>query len=80
MHQSPETRVETDGIAIRSLRYARGLGRYELGKRAGVHGSYIGRIERGERRGQPGILLKIAEALGVTVADITRTVEKSKAA
>lgn len=69
--------IQTDGIAIRSLRFARGLNAYELGRLSRVHGATIGRLERGERQGSPAVLKRVADALGVSVADITRPVARS---
>lgn len=62
----------TNGDAIQTLRFEKGFSLHELGTRAGVDGGYIGRIERGERQGRPRILRKLADALDVAVADITR--------
>lgn len=76
MRQQQPT-IETDGYAIQSLRYARGLSTPDLKRLSGVHDSTIRRIESGERQGSAAVLKKIADALGVTVADITRPARRT---
>lgn len=52
------------GGVIRDLRLARGLTQEELAQRAGIHPTYLGGIERGERNVGLENILKIARALG----------------
>ena len=51
------------GKTIRRLRIARGWTQEELADRAGLHSTYIGGIERGERNVSLDNLIKIATAL-----------------
>ncbi len=63
--------LATNGNSIRDLRYERGLTYRELAAKAGVNYSTIWRIEHGERGGSVALLKRIADALGVPVAEIT---------
>lgn len=51
------------GQAIHELRLDAGVSQEELARRAGMHRTYIGGIERGERNVSFANLLKIADAL-----------------
>ena len=55
------------GNAVRATRAARGVAQEALANRCGIDRSYLGAIERGDQN--PGLLhvVKIAEALGLTV-------------
>ncbi|MDP9372679.1 MAG: helix-turn-helix domain-containing protein [Chloroflexota bacterium] len=59
------------GQRVRELRLARGISSQdELGARAGLHRTFIGRVERGETNITLGNIAKLAEALGVSLADL----------
>jgi transcriptional regulator with XRE-family HTH domain len=58
------------GEAIRSIREQQGLSQEELAHRSGVHRTYVGGIERGERNPTVESLKKIADGLGVEPEDI----------
>ncbi len=51
------------GKQIRTLRHAKGWTQEELAARSGLHPTYIGGIERGERNVGFDNLIKIAAAL-----------------
>ena len=53
------------GKRLRGLRLARGLSQEALAFKAGVHRTYLGGIERGERNPSLRNISAIAEALGV---------------
>jgi len=53
------------GNHLRELRLTRGMTQEALGDRAGLHPTYIGGIERGERNLGLSNLLKLATALDV---------------
>lgn len=50
---------------LRSIRRAKGLTLEELAEMTGTQGSYLGRIERGERGLSPKMAQRLAPALGV---------------
>jgi transcriptional regulator with XRE-family HTH domain len=58
------------GERIRDLRLAKGLSQEELAFRAGVHRTYLGGIERGERNPALKNIALIADALGVTLSEL----------
>ena len=58
------------GQRVRELRKARGFSQEELAHRAGLHYTYVGGIERGERNPALINIGKIAAALGVSLADL----------
>lgn len=58
------------GRKVRDLRQAKGVSQEELAALAGVHRTYIGMIERGEKNVTLLTLLRLAEALGATPADL----------
>jgi transcriptional regulator with XRE-family HTH domain len=62
--------VETDprvqlGNAIRKRRKALGLSQEGLAERAGLHWTYVGAVERGERNISLLNIVRVARALGV---------------
>lgn len=58
------------GPAVREARMAAGLTQEELADRAGLDRSYMGGVERGERNPTLSVIEKIAEGLGVTLAEL----------
>lgn len=58
------------GARIKSLREAAGLSQNELARRAGVSQSGLSYIESGEKSPSVDTLLRIADALGVTVSEL----------
>lgn len=58
--------VQLIGNRIKTLRTARLLTQEELAEKAGLHFSYVGGLERGERNASLGSLEKIIVALGVS--------------
>lgn len=63
------------GLAIRHFRASRGLSQEALAARAGLHRTYIGGIERGERNPTFLSLNRLANALDVSLVDLSARVE-----
>lgn len=59
---SPELKI---GLAVRTRRLECGWSQEDLSFEAGLHRTYIGAIERGEKNVTVKNLIKVAEALGI---------------
>lgn len=64
------------GQAIRELRLATGLSQEAFADRCGLHRTYVGGIERGERNVSFANLLRLAHALGVRPAELLGRYER----
>jgi transcriptional regulator with XRE-family HTH domain len=58
---------------LRREREALGLSQQALAHLAGLHRTYVGRVERGERNVSIDNIQRLAEALGVAAAELMRT-------
>jgi len=58
------------GLAVRRLRNGHGLSQEELAHRIGMHRTYLGGIERGERNPSLRNILRLADALGTSAAEL----------
>lgn len=58
------------GELVRSIRLSRGLSQEQLADLAGVHRTYIGMIERGEKNATLTTIAKFATALQVNIHDL----------
>lgn len=58
------------GERVRALRIAKGLSQEELAFKSGMHRTYLGGIERGERNPSLKNVAAIAKALGVTLSQL----------
>ena len=67
------------GERIRELRKKAGFSQEGFADAAGVHRTYMGTLERGEANVSLGNLHKISKALGITLSELLRTVEKRAA-
>ncbi len=67
-----KTILEKFGDQVKSERLKQGLSQEELASRAGVHRTYIGMIERAEKNITLKNLCKIAEALGLSISNLTK--------
>jgi len=64
------------GLAIRELRRVRGISQEQLGHDSGLHRTYVGGIERGERNPSLTNILRIAEALDVAPSKLLEETER----
>jgi transcriptional regulator with XRE-family HTH domain len=58
------------GERVRTLRLKAGMSQEELAAKAGIHRTYIGGVERGERNLSLINVLRIADALGIEAAGL----------
>jgi transcriptional regulator with XRE-family HTH domain len=65
MERSVETQRAAVGRAVRDLRASRGMSQEDLAFVTGMHRSYVGGVERGERNPSLIALSRVASALGV---------------
>lgn len=63
------------GKRVHDLRVARKWSQEEFAHVSGLHRTYIGQIERGEKNISFGNLVKIASTLGVTAAELLTSLE-----
>lgn len=58
------------GLAVRDLRGRAGMSQEELGFRSGMHRTYVGGIERGERNPSWMNIVRLAQALTVAPSEL----------
>ena len=61
---------------VKKHRVKKGLSRAELAKKAGLHQTYIGLLEREKRSPNLDTAKAISKALGLTLAEIIKQAEK----
>jgi len=64
------------GMAVRDLRRCAGLSQEELGDRSGMHRTYVGGIERGERNPSWLNIVRLSEALASHPSDLATRAEE----
>ena len=69
MNETPEHRVHL-GRQIRALRRERSLSQEQLGALAGVSYKFLGEVERGTKGISFDVLVKVAAALAVDMAEL----------
>ena len=63
------------GNRLRTLRRERGISQEKLAELSGLHRTYVGGIERGERNIGFVNLAALAEALGISLSTLVRGVD-----
>jgi transcriptional regulator with XRE-family HTH domain len=71
--------VEVLAQNVRSLRHEIGASQEELAARCGLHRTYVGSVERGERNVTLSTLEVFASVLGVTVPELLTPSQTSNA-
>jgi transcriptional regulator with XRE-family HTH domain len=64
------------GKRVRELRTGLGLSQEQLAERAGLHYTYVGGIERGERNPALVNIGRLAQALEVSMADLFSVLDR----
>jgi transcriptional regulator with XRE-family HTH domain len=72
MAKSPQSSRKALGEAIRSLRKKQKISQEDLAFDAGVHRTYMGALERGERNVSLENIIKVAGALHIKAAELFR--------
>lgn len=70
-----DERSERIGRLIRKIRESRGLSLDDLSRKVGVSRQQLSRLERADRTLRPGMIMKIANALGVPVSTLESEAE-----
>ena len=78
--QDPDRQLELQrrlGGRVRELRQRQGWSQEELADFCGLHRTYVGSVERGERNVTISSLDTLAQALGVKISDVVKGLESS---
>jgi transcriptional regulator with XRE-family HTH domain len=65
-----DARLVAFGLRMKALREERNLSQERLAEAAGLHWSFVGRVERGQRNPSLKNVLKIADGLGVAPGEL----------
>lgn len=63
------------GQSVKKYRQSLGISQEELASKAGLHRTYIGAIERGERNISLGNIEKLAKALEISISDLFKNIK-----
>jgi transcriptional regulator with XRE-family HTH domain len=64
------------GKVVQARRTAAGLSQEELAHHAGVHRTYVGLVERGERKPTLEVGHRLAKALGTSLSALVKAAER----
>lgn len=78
MPMGDETLVKGFGGTVRRLRSERGYSQEAFAFRVGLHRTYVGNIERGEKAVTIVTANKLARALGLTLAELFAELERNQ--
>ena len=70
--ESDQYILQRFGQQVRNLRQRKAMSQEELAARAGVHRTYIGMIERGEKNVTIISMMKIATALDIEISELLK--------
>lgn len=70
------TSAQALGQALYELRTRRRLSQEEVGLRGGVSRNFVGLVERGESSPSFGVLVRLADGLGVPVSEVVSLYEE----
>jgi transcriptional regulator with XRE-family HTH domain len=73
-----QTLAQRMGKVVRSFRVEAGLSQEELAARCGLHRTYIGSIERGEKTITIETVHKLAKAFGISMTQLFECLERSE--
>jgi transcriptional regulator with XRE-family HTH domain len=76
VHAVSKKDLQCFGARVRAERERLGISQEELADRAGLHRTYIGGVERGERNIGLLNLIRIARSLGVSSATLLSDLDK----
>lgn len=68
--------AEAFGIAVREERKRLGISQEKLGELAGIHRTYVGMIEHGEKNITLSNILKVSKALGLNPSELLKLAEE----
>lgn len=74
--QGPDT-LAAFGAAVRAVRIERGVSQERLAELAGVHRTYVGSVERGERNVSLINIARIAHGLDMSAAELLQRTEST---
>jgi len=77
---NPADLLRAFGAAVRRLRAGRGLSQEQFAELAGLHRTYLGGIERGERNVSLVNINRLARALGLTLGELMTEVNREPTA
>jgi transcriptional regulator with XRE-family HTH domain len=72
------TPTEKFGAEVRSRRQRLGISQEDLAEASGLHRTYIGSVERGERNLSLENILRIADALKCDAAELVRDLQEAE--
>ncbi|WP_026569306.1 MULTISPECIES: helix-turn-helix domain-containing protein [Sediminibacillus] len=76
MHQKPISKVV--GERLRAIRKQQVLSQEELAHLSGLHPTYIGQLERGEKNPTINTIHKVTLSLGIPISELFRLTENVK--
>ncbi|MBI4449659.1 helix-turn-helix transcriptional regulator [Candidatus Uhrbacteria bacterium] len=75
MQKARDPRLVQLGAALSAARKANGVSQERLAERVGLSMNHVGAIERGETNPTVLVLVRIAEALGISLASLIAAIE-----